>query len=85
MIEYTHDEAIRRAEAENATFASEGWQSISSSLEEVIQTLDTVNGVDDEKDLWYRRGLIEGLKQVLTRPVLVEQILRQAQEAEQDA
>lgn len=55
-------------------FETDGWRDLVNELEENSKNVDKIDSIDNEKDLWFARGQLSILRQI----VYLEDTTRQA-------
>ena len=65
-------------------FASVGWKQLENDLEASIADINSVDGVDSEKELYRRQGKLETLRNLANLKSVMEVMYDQAEEEDAD-
>jgi hypothetical protein len=65
--------------------ATKGWQDLVEDLELMLQSTDTIKGVDTEQQLWFRKGEISIMNWIKNLKESSTEVYEQLQEESENA
>lgn len=64
-------------------FGTQGWKDLMQDIEEMVKTTNTLNGVEDEKTLHFRKGELSIMQWLLNISAISEEAYRNLHETDE--